>query len=537
MKVRIYRLMVRNYRGVELLDVKLPPGGVFVQGTNGGGKTSLLHAIQAALVARDVGPDAIRIGEDRAEILVDLGEVTSRRVITEKGTSLTVETSAGDRKRAPQTFLNELLGTAPLDPIELFLASPKERRAIVLGALPIALTSAHVEKWIPAWAREADEAPQTIARALSMHGLEGCALLHQFFYDRRATANRDVKAAREAEARAAEAAAAASSAEAAARAELPPGLLFTPADVIDSEEALRNLRARVAQAQQLDERVDRMRAQVQRLRTDAAADEALSHPVDEAPFAQRLDEAQATCTAAEDALKRAQAVLDEARAALEVAREAAAKVRAANDEAQRRAARAKAGRQQADELEAAIAPGAATPTAADIAAAEARYAAAQQWARVSAHETAARLAAQELEAARGRTRDVEQRAGKLTTVVDALATAAPAALIKESSAIPGLGVRGDAITLDGISIDHVSGREQLLFAVEVARRANQKARILVVDGLERVAPDMMEAFIRAATRDGYQLIASRVAAGDVVLENITIDEAAAGDAAEGTARA
>ena len=48
---------------------------------------------------------------------------------------------------------------------------------------------------------------------------------------------------------------------------------------------------------------------------------------------------------------------------------------------------------------------------------------------------------------------------------------------------------------------------------------------------------MMEAFIRAATRDGYQLIASRVAAGDVVLENITIDEAAAGDAAEGTARA
>jgi hypothetical protein len=58
------------------------------------------------------------------------------------------------------------------------------------------------------------------------------------------------------------------------------------------------------------------------------------------------------------------------------------------------------------------------------------------------------------------------------------------------------------------------------FAVEVARRSNPKSKILIVDGIERIADDRLEDFIREATSDGYQLIASRVDRGELVVEAI-----------------
>ena len=78
--------------------------------------------------------------------------------------------------------------------------------------------------------------------------------------------------------------------------------------------------------------------------------------------------------------------------------------------------------------------------------------------------------------------------------------------------------------LDGVKLDGLCGREQITFAVEVARRANVKSKILVCDGLERVDPEQFETFVKEATRGGYQLIGTRVAAGDVVVEAIETDE-------------
>ena len=58
---------------------------------------------------------------------------------------------------------------------------------------------------------------------------------------------------------------------------------------------------------------------------------------------------------------------------------------------------------------------------------------------------------------------------------------APAELLAQCDGIPGLSLDGDDILLDGVRLDSLCGAEQVRFCVEVARRANAKSKILVVD--------------------------------------------------------
>lgn len=118
-----------------------------------------------------------------------------------------------------------------------------------------------------------------------------------------------------------------------------------------------------------------------------------------------------------------------------------------------------------------------------------------------------------------------EQAEKLQAIATKMSTEAPAELLAAANGITGLTLQGDDILLNGVSMDGLSGREQLLFAVDVARRANASSQILVVDGLERVDAEAMPDFIKAATAGGYQLIGTRVDSGEVVLEAIEVEEA------------
>ena len=68
MNMGITRIKITNYRGIEALDSEVPPAGALICGDNGQGKTTVLNAIQAALTAQDIGPDAVLLGADKAEI-------------------------------------------------------------------------------------------------------------------------------------------------------------------------------------------------------------------------------------------------------------------------------------------------------------------------------------------------------------------------------------------------------------------------------------------------------------------------------------
>jgi hypothetical protein len=106
--------------------------------------------------------------------------------------------------------------------------------------------------------------------------------------------------------------------------------------------------------------------------------------------------------------------------------------------------------------------------------------------------------------------------------VKALLNEAPAELLASVS-FPGLSMIGEAILLDGIDIDRLSGAEQMAFSVRIARRLNARSKLLVVDGLERLDPEQLRAFVGLATADGFQLLATRVTSGPLTVSPIAED--------------
>ncbi|HEY1956011.1 MAG TPA: hypothetical protein VGH28_10365 [Polyangiaceae bacterium] len=502
--MQITHLRIKNYRAIEALDVKIPPKGAIVKGGNARGKTTVLRAVRAALLARDIGPDAIREGADRAEILVDVDDprFRARRTITENGSTLSVETSSQDVKKKPQTYLAELLGTAPLDPLDLFLAKPAERKKMVLAAMPARVTDEDVARWLPDFAREL--IPSHILELLgAMHGVDACATLHKILFEARREANASTKDAENrvgvlekdqvekfggVEPSAVTAAAAAAELEQARaqwtqldskkkRAIEQSGKFASAREQIEQIRGRAALRREAAKDRPPEDEIIAAGETVKRLRAElAGAETALSS------FVKRREAAQlATADASE---------LDEQAAGLE--RTLAAAVETAPSE---------------EEIETAKQRGITARSAHE---------------RAVAHERAEAARAELVKATEEASQRAE-RAKALTEIVDRLRVDAPRELLERSDAIPGLGVAGDELTLDGKVIDAVSGKEQMMFAVEVARRANAKAKFLVVDGLERLDADALPLFVEMATRDGFQLLATKVEGREMLVDVLETD--------------
>jgi hypothetical protein len=522
----IHRLAIHNFMGISARQFDFPASGAVIEGANGKGKTSVLKAVRAALASQGCEPSAIRNGADAAEILVDLDDVSVRRLITQTGGNLTVTDANGARIKAPQTFLADLLGLAPLDPIGLFLEpDAKKRRKTVLAALPCTVTTALLARWVPAGTdlgavlgRDAAGAPNVAG-----HGLEVVERLRSSFYGQRTDANRAAENASKDAAAAAAALAAAETtaatfAAAAAFADVERALTSARADVAALRERARAAAAAEAASSRTRLRVADLRAQAQAQRDNAT----LAPTPDEIADAEEQVRAKSADVAtATDIVADLTHRLEVARSNLAAATAAAQRAVAAFDvladrhaAADRDAQRAADLAAQADELAAAVGDRTDGVTPEQIATAEALVAKYEQDARAaSAKQSAeARLAEARaaVEAASKKSHDAAARAASLDATVRTLTHDAPAALLAAANAVPGLGIDGDTITLDGVALDRLCGAEQLRFATDIARRLNAKSKLLVVDGLERLDGVQRAEFIKHATADGFQLIATRV---------------------------
>lgn len=506
----ISKITIRNYRGIEAREIEVGQRGFVAHGRNGAGKTSILSAVRSALAAQDIAPDAIRHGADKAEILIDVNDVTVRRVITAKTSSVVVK-QGGFKAEKPTAFLAELLGTSPLDPLDLFLAKPKEQRAQVLAALPVQVTEAQLLQWAP-------KLPPGFSA--EGHGLEVVARLHKAYYDIRTDANREAAdARREADKAHTDASITVSGpgegvSVASAEAELTAARADAAALSYRHEAALAS-QARTAKVR---ERI----AEIQ-----AAAAEHRSRALMRTPDA---DLAEARLAANDFMLKvrQLEAALQDARDKLRDAQARVDDLALVNKHADAAGAEEARLVAQATELEATLAG--MTPaavTAAEVEAITARVHTAQGTVDSARRvETRDKLKAA-AEVAGARAAALETKARELDGVVRALANDAPAALLANAAAIPGLTLAGDDIFLDGVKLSGLCGQEQLVFAVEIARRANAKSKILVCDGLERLDPDQYDRFVREATRGGYQLLGTRVDRGEVVCVAISDDDESA----------
>ncbi len=148
--LKITKLRILRYLGLS--DFSAEPGEHvnIVSGANGKGKTSFLRAIMDAVTGGRKDPWVIYrkgnrlVGEsDAAEILVELdGAMNVRRRIAPTGSDIQVTKKEGGvdvEIRSPQAFLNGIVGSMSLNPVEFFSASAADKRRILLAAVPAIL--------------------------------------------------------------------------------------------------------------------------------------------------------------------------------------------------------------------------------------------------------------------------------------------------------------------------------------------------------------------------------------------------------------
>jgi hypothetical protein len=497
----ITRLKVTNFRGIKALDMAVGEGATIAQGANREGKTSVLNALRAALAAVDIGADAIRHGHDSAEILVDMDHVSVRRAITRKGTSLTVSKD-GFLAPKPQSFLSELLGSSPLDPVDLMTLKPKERRAKILEALPCSVTREQLLTWCPELPADLD---------VSGHGLEVIERARKLVYDQRTHQNSRAKDAAE-EARRARGLVGDVTAVL-----LGPSVAAATEALADASRLNVRIGLRIEQAAEQTKKSERAREAIARKR-DAAKQlrDNADKPVETSSLLADMDRYSAKI-----ADLRAQLASVEA-AHTEVVR---AHERAERSNSSRAASMrdAVAHEDSALELERSLADQTVTaPTSDEIAAV--RNATIKAQAELAQAHGAEALRKQ-LQAALDLEAKAAQEAGRATLLdawVKALTNDAPRAIAATDS-VPGLTLEGDDVLLDGTSLDALSGAEQMRLCVQIAKRASAKGKFLVVDGLERLDVDQFQSFIKEATADSWQLVASRVTSGALEFLHLTAD--------------
>lgn len=487
--MKITRLQITNYRGIKSLDATPGKNGAVAKGRNGAGKTTVLNAIRAALSGKDIGADAIRNGADKAEILIDVDDVSVRRAITKKGNSLTVK-KGGMEAKAPVKYLADLLGDCAIDPLDLLLKKKDERKAVVLSALPIEVTREQVDAWAPGL-------PSSFS--VEGHGLDVVGRAHDHFYAVRKEANASAKIA---------------AAEAERLAALVPTTVPDAPSLAEAVEAFRVAQAELATAE-AEARAFHAAAERSKANTDKAATLAKEADAIEVGDPEKL---RTAANQAADLVRDLTTQLDKAK---DVWGAATLLLNKSVDAARQKESIAR-------EI-AALLQSAPAGTLPDVDVARAKLTKAEESGKAARAREDAEKAAKLAAEAKAKAATLEAEAKRLDGIVRTLADDVPAALLKHSNGIPGLSLLGDDVAWQGVALGSLCGAEQVRICVEISRRLNARAKILVVDGLERLDPEQLDVFLAEATRDDWQLIASRVDRGDVVIEAIEAEEAAAAE--------
>jgi hypothetical protein len=500
----IHEFEVRSYRGLRYLKTAIPPGGVIFAGPTATGKSSAIKAMLAVLQAREIKADSITLGDGSSDIRLQFGgavDYVARRTIEREGGGKLSVGNAEATVKSPSTWLSQSFPST-LNPITLATADRKTRRAIVLEAFAdLKLTREMLLAYVP------DLDPKF---PVDGNALEVIKAVRADYYAQRTVANSRVEQMRGDYTRLL---ANADRLRTLVPAGPAPALPDATGMLEVAKATLVRLENQQAEHVRSAERSADARKTVTHLREQAKTVLGTISPV-----AADADEMQRTAlTAARSLVDRLTRELVEAKTALlghEAALAALEKRRADNDDADRRA---RAIEQQAAQIEAALdsATVAEVPLSkfaearTRVEVAHAAYNAATAAAAAVEAETRATEAVPALQ-------ELEAEATRLDRIVKDLTDTLPRTLFEQHNAIPGVSIDGDDVLVDGKRIDEgLSGREQLEFCVEIAKRATTgRSRVLIVDGLERVDGKYLPHFLEVATRGGWQLIGTRVDDGE-----------------------
>jgi len=126
--MKIVSLEAENVKCLKAIEIKPDGNLVVIGGDNGNGKSSILDSIEYALGGSKRIPDQpIRNGQEKARIVLDLGDLQVIRTFTKNGTNLVVKSKEGATFPTPQAMLDKIVGNLSFDPSEFFRMDNKKR--------------------------------------------------------------------------------------------------------------------------------------------------------------------------------------------------------------------------------------------------------------------------------------------------------------------------------------------------------------------------------------------------------------------------
>jgi ABC-type cobalamin/Fe3+-siderophores transport system ATPase subunit len=132
---KIVELRASNVKRIKAVTIRPDPDGtmVVVSGNNGHGKSSVLDAISMVFGGKDQMPGTpVRVGEDIAEIVADIGEmVITRRISSTGHTTLKVQNHEGATFSSPQRMLDALTGKLTFDPLSFSRMKAKDQAELL----------------------------------------------------------------------------------------------------------------------------------------------------------------------------------------------------------------------------------------------------------------------------------------------------------------------------------------------------------------------------------------------------------------------
>jgi hypothetical protein len=470
--LRIVELKAENVKRLRAVDITPDPGQAIVQvtGRNSQGKTSVLDSIEIALKGGAALPRRpIHSGADRAEIVLDLGHLRVKRVITAKGSYLEVTNAEGAVYKSPQALLDGLLGDLSFDPLEFARMRPAQQRDML-----IELTG-----------------QEDLLRKLNAERAQA--------FEERRDVNREAKRLEGARAQCEE--------QPAER----PATLDVDALQKQQEQIAEQARARAAAEQ---------KAEAASAAAEAAKNvlaELEKHEATAAPF--RAQEAQGQKARLEQEAREAKEQIDRelARALDQMDKN----LKATNDAAENKLEEAtvqagEAERKLAEARQALADTPEADPTATTTLLDEARAAdaAAAKW------DEAARL--------RGEHEQATAEADRLTARIAELDAQKDRALTEAPIGVRGVGIDDLGVTFNGQPFEQAGSAEQLRLSLAIAMAANPTVRVIrIMDG-SLLDPDNLLVVEEMAAEHGYQVWIERVDASGQV--GIVIEDGAVANA-------
>jgi DNA repair exonuclease SbcCD ATPase subunit len=140
--MKIIKLSAENVMKLSAIEIVPKDNLILVTGENGAGKSSVLDSIVMALCGKTAIPsEPIKKGNSKGKIVVELEQYRIERSFTPGNSYLKIEGVDGATVKAPQKFLDELIGKISFDPLEFMNQKPEEQNETFLSLIGVDVKS------------------------------------------------------------------------------------------------------------------------------------------------------------------------------------------------------------------------------------------------------------------------------------------------------------------------------------------------------------------------------------------------------------